>query len=65
MQDNRERMVDNDCLTDAEIMSAIRCLDQDVCAVRTREEPGTVLGICITLLIVLSGALVYTYLHTL
>ena len=65
MQENRERMVDNQRLTDAEIMSAIRYLDPEVCAERTREDAGTIVGICIAILIVLSGALVYIYLHTL
>ena len=64
MQENRERMVDNDRLTDAKIMSAIRYLDPDVYAETTREDAGTILGICITLLIVLSGVFVYIYFHT-
>ncbi|QNI30500.1 hypothetical protein H7849_15235 [Alloacidobacterium dinghuense] len=51
-------------LTDAEIMRAIRYLDPDVCAERARENAGTILGICITLVTVLTGALAYVWLYT-
>ena len=51
-------------LTEAEIMRAIRYLDPDVCAERTRENAGTILGICITLVTVLTGALAFVWLYT-
>ena len=54
----------NERLTDAEIMRSIRYLDPDVCAERTGEDAGTILGICIALVIFLAGALAYVWLYT-
>lgn len=65
MKENRGRMVENERLTHAEIWSAIRYLDPDLCAQRTRENDGTILGICITTLIAFWAALVYIYFHSL
>lgn len=64
MQENRERIVDAERLTDAEIMRAIRYLDPDIYGERTREDASTILVICITLLIFFTGALAYVYLLT-
>ena len=50
MQENRELRELNELLTDAEITRAIRYLDPDVCAERTGEDDGTLVGIWITLL---------------
>jgi len=50
----------NERLTDAEIMRAIRYLDRDVCAERTGEDAGTILGFFITFVAVLIGALAYS-----
>lgn len=49
----------NEHLTDAEITSAIRYLDPDSDAERTREDDGTAIGICIALLAELAGVLTY------
>jgi len=49
--------------TDAEIMWAIRYLDPDLCLEKAEEDTGTVAGIGITLLAVLTGALAYTGLY--
>jgi hypothetical protein len=57
MQDNRELMELNEYLTDAEITWAIRYLHPDLCAERTGEDAGTLVGICITLLTGLTGAI--------
>ena len=53
----------NEHLTDAEIVWAIRYLDPDLCTERAGEGTGTVVGIGITLLTALSGALVYIGLY--
>jgi hypothetical protein len=50
----------NKRLTHAEIMRAIRYLDRDVCAERTGEDAGTILGFFITFVAVLIGALAYS-----
>lgn len=57
MEENHEPIELNEHLTDAEIMSAIRYLDPDLCAEGTGDDSGTVLGICITFLTALTGAL--------
>ena len=57
MQENRELMKLNEHLTDTEIMWAIRYLDPDSSAEKTGKEAGTIVGICITLLIALTGVL--------
>ena len=59
MQDNHEMMELNEHLTDAEIMRAIRYLDPDLCAEKAGEDTGTAVGIGITLLTALAGALTY------
>jgi hypothetical protein len=58
MQKNREPAAPEH-MTDAEIMLAIRYLDPDLTAHRTAVEGGTILGICITLLTMLPGAMSY------
>ena len=59
MQNNHEMMELNEHLTDAEIMRAIRYLDPDLCAAKAGENTGTAIGIGITLLTALAGALTY------
>jgi hypothetical protein len=63
MQDNHEMMELNEHLTDAEIMAAIRYLEPDLCAEKTGEDTGTIIGIGITLLTALTGALTYIGLY--
>jgi hypothetical protein len=63
MQENRELIDLNEHLTDAEICRTIRYLDPDLCAEETEEDAGMVLGICITLLTALTGALTYISLY--
>ena len=63
MQENHEMMDLNEHLTDAEIVRAIRYLDPDLCAEKASEDTGTVIGIGITLLIALTGALTIICLH--
>lgn len=63
MQENRELMKLNEHLTDAEITWAIRYLDPDLCAERTGEDAGTLVGICITLLIGLASAITWICLY--
>jgi hypothetical protein len=58
MRENREMIVLNQNLTDAEIMWAIRYLDPD-CPEKAREDTGSVVGIVITLLTALTGVLTY------
>ena len=53
----------NERPTEAEIRRAIRYLDPDVCAERTGEDAGTILGICIALVTFLTGALAYVWLY--
>jgi len=53
----------NEHLTDAEIMRAIRYLDPDLCAEKAGEDTGTAVGIGITLLTALAGALTYIGLY--
>ncbi len=57
MQDNRELRELNEHLTDAEITWAIRYLHPHLGAERTGEDAGTLVGICITLLTGLTGAI--------
>ena len=59
MQENHEMMEFNEHLTDVEIMRAIRYLDPDLCADKAGEGTGTAVGIGITLLTALAGALTY------
>jgi hypothetical protein len=63
MQDNHEMMELNEHLADAEIMWAIRYLDPDLCAEKAAEDTGTAVGIGITLLTALTGALTYIGLY--
>ena len=63
MQENRELIELNEHLTDAEIGRAIRYLDPDLCAERTGGDAGTLVGICIPLLIVLTVALTCIHLY--
>jgi hypothetical protein len=63
MQENRELMKLNEHLTDAEITWAIRYLDPDLCAEKTGENAGTLVGICITLLIGLIAAIMCIWLY--
>ena len=63
MQENRELIKINKHLTNAQIMGAIRYLDPDPRAEETGEDAGRVLGIGITWLIVLTGALAYIGLY--
>ncbi len=63
MQDNDEMMELDEHRMDAEIMRAIRYLDPDLCAERAEEDTGTVVGIGITLLTALAGALTYIGLY--
>ena len=57
MQENYRLVMLNGNLTDDEIMRAIRYLDPDSSAEKTGKEAGTIVGICITLLIALTGVL--------
>ena len=63
MQDNHEMMELNERLTDAEIVRAIRYLDLDLCAEKAEQDTGTVVGIGVTLLTALTGALTYVGLY--
>ena len=63
MQENHEMMELNEHLTNAEIMRKIRYLDPDLCAETVGEGTGTVVGISITLVTALTGALVYIGLY--
>jgi|GEM_PF-4599489 len=63
MQDNHEVMERNEYLTDAEIVRAIRYLDPDLCTQEAGEDIGTVIGIGISLLTALTGALTYISLY--
>jgi len=49
--------------TDAEIALAIRYLDPEFAAKRTAEDAGSILGISVTFLTLLAGALTYIYLY--
>ena len=59
MQEDHEMLEFNERLTDGEIMRAIRYLDPDLCADKAGENIGTAVGIGITLLAALAGALTY------
>lgn len=59
MPENNEPIELNEHLTDARITRAIRYLDPDLSAERTGDDTGTVVGVCVTLLITLAGALTY------
>ena len=63
MEENRELMELNQHLTDAEITEAIRYLDPDLCGEKAGEDTGTLVGIGITLLTALTGALIYIGLY--
>lgn len=63
MQESGEMMEINEHLTDVEIMRAVRYLDPDVCAERTRKNAGTFVGICIALLTGLMSAITYICLY--
>ena len=63
MRENREMMELNEHLTDADITLAIRYLDPDLCAEKAGEDTGTAVGIGITLLTALAGALTYIGLY--
>jgi hypothetical protein len=63
MQDNREMIGIDEHLTDAEIMCVIRYLDPDLCAEKAGEDTATVVAISLTLVTVLTGALVYIGLY--
>jgi hypothetical protein len=63
MQENHEMMELNEHLTDAEIVRAIRYLDPDLCAEQTEQDAGTVVGIGISLLTALTGALTHISLY--
>jgi len=63
MQDDHEMMELNEHLTDAEIVRAIRYLDPDKCTEKAEEDTGTVVGIGVTLLTALTGALTYVGLY--
>ena len=59
MQEDHEMMEFHEQLTDGEIMRAIRYLDPALCADKAGENTGTAVGIGITLLTALAGALTY------
>jgi hypothetical protein len=59
MQESHEMMELNEYLTDTEIMRTIRYLDPDLYADKAGENTGTAVGIGITLLTALAGALTY------
>jgi hypothetical protein len=59
MQENRELMELNEHLTDAKVALAIRYLDPDLRAERTGKDASTLVGIFITLLTGLTGAIAY------
>lgn len=63
MQENHEMMELDEHLTDAEIVRAIRYLDPDLCAEKAVDDTGTAVGIGITLLTALTGALTYIGLY--
>ena len=53
----------NEHLTDAKIVRAIRYLDPDLCAEKAAEDTGKVVGIGVSLLMALAGALTYIGLY--
>ena len=57
MQDNHEMMELNEHQTDAEIMRTIRYLDPDLCPEEAEDDTSTIVGMGITLLTALTGAL--------
>ena len=63
MQDDHEMMELNEYLADAELVRAIRYLDPDLCAERAEEHTCTVVGIGISLLTALTGALTHISLY--
>jgi hypothetical protein len=63
MHEHREMRGFNEHLTDAEIARAIRYLDPDLSAEEARDDIGTVIGIGVTLLTALTGALTYIGLY--
>jgi hypothetical protein len=62
MPESHERSESLECMTEPEILSAIRYLDPDL-EPRTGHDAGTVSGICITLLTTLTGVLTYICLY--
>ena len=63
MQEGLEMMKFNEHLADGEIVQAIRYLDPDLCADKAGENTGTAVGIGITLMTALAGALTYIGLY--
>ena len=63
MQENSELIELNKHLTNAETTRAIRYLDPDLCGEKAGEDIGTLVGIGITLLTALTGALTYIGLY--
>ena len=63
MQEDHEMLEFNEHPTDGEIMRVIRYLDPDLCADKAEENTGTAVGIGITLLTALAGALTYIGLY--
>lgn len=63
MHEHREKREFNEHLTDAKIEWAIRYLDPDLGAEKARDDIGTVIGIGVTLLTALTGALTYIGLY--
>ena len=63
MQENHNMTELNEHMADAEITRAIRYLDPDFRAERAGEDTGTAVGIGITLLAALTGALTYVGLY--
>jgi hypothetical protein len=63
MLENHERSESLECMTEPEILSAIRYLDPDLEPKRTRQDAGKVCGICITWLTMLTGVVTYICLY--
>ena len=63
MQENHETMEFNEHLTDVETLRAIRYLDPDLCADNAEGDTSTVVGIGITLVTAIAGALTYIGLY--
>lgn len=63
MHENQEPVAPSEHPTDAEIMWAIRYLDPDISAEKGGEDAGTVFGIGITSLAMLTCALTYIWVY--
>lgn len=63
MLENYQRRESLESITEAEILSAIRYLDPDLKLERTGQNAGSVSGICITLLTMLTSVVAYICLH--